>query len=75
MLLIDTWAQLNEIVRAATEDQCRDMLMAEMNGLRRRAFLLRIHSRFNLLRAHRERSELDAVLKGTRSRRSIRWIK
>lgn len=49
---------LNEAVRQADEQTCRRLLEREQKDKRRPSFILRIHSRLNRLRAHREREEL-----------------
>lgn len=53
-----TWRELNRWLLGATEDECLEALAAERAGPRRRAFLIRIHARFDKLRRRREREEL-----------------
>lgn len=53
-----TWPACNEFLRKATELQAYAALTAERDGKRRVQFLLRLHARFNRLRAQRERAEL-----------------
>ena len=58
---LSDWRILHPIVSAATEEECIDLLRREKLGKRRRVIMLRIHSRFNLLRAHREREEIRGI--------------
>jgi hypothetical protein len=53
-----TWDDLNRHIVVADEAVCRDLLCREREGRRRKTFILRIHSRLNLVRAERERREL-----------------
>lgn len=59
---IATWRDLNEIVATLDEAGCLQLMKEEMEGLRRPAFIRRIHSRLNRVRAARERKELDKTL-------------
>lgn len=52
------WTTTNEFLRDATEDQAAAALTAERKGKRRLQYLLRIHARYNKVRAERERAEL-----------------
>ncbi len=52
------WTELNRALLTASEEGCAALLATELAGPRRVAFLLRIHGRFNKLRARREREEL-----------------
>lgn len=55
-----TWVELNAaMVEIDDEEQCAQLLDHEKNRASPRGlFVLRIHSRLNKLRAHRERAEL-----------------
>lgn len=53
-----SWLELNDTLREATEDLCRDMLMLEQAGKKRTEYLRRIHERLNRTRSERERREL-----------------
>lgn len=53
-----TWKALNDSLMDMTEQQVLQTLDAERAGQNRYQFLLRIHSRYNVLRAQRERLEL-----------------
>lgn len=52
------WDELNTAVLKMGEHECADALAAEIAGPNRRMFKLRIHSRLNKVRAHRERRDL-----------------
>ena len=56
--VLRTWLSLNHILVIADEELCKELLRAELSGRRRQLFVLRIHSRLNRVRAHREREEL-----------------
>ena len=53
-----TWALLQAVLKAATEERCLELLQAELTTERRPQFLLRIYGRLNRLRTSRERGEL-----------------
>lgn len=53
-----SWVALNNAIRDADEQTCRELLKLEQAGRKRKMFLLRIHSRLNKVRADRERVEL-----------------
>jgi len=53
-----TWINLNDALRQADEKTCVQLMIDEQQGRRRKMFLLRIHSRLNLVRAQRERQAL-----------------
>lgn len=55
---LSNWKSLNDFLRNATEQQCTELLKQEKKGKARVQFLIRIHGRFNVLRAERERGEL-----------------
>lgn len=63
MTWFKTWNSLNEAMQTATEDECKAHLKDEMKSSKRKLFVLRVHSRLNKLRAHRERKELLAKIK------------
>lgn len=54
----DTWRGLNDALRSADEERCRELSLAELTGKRRLRHLIRIHSRLNKVRADRERMDL-----------------
>ena len=53
-----TWQEIQTLLPTATEKQCAEMLENERKGKKRTQHILRIHGRFNVLRAQRERKEL-----------------
>lgn len=62
--LLSSFSATNDFLRSATEDDVSKLLIAEKRGAKRRTMLLRLHARFNLLRARREREELNALADG-----------
>ena len=56
--ILDTWVGLNDVMRSCGMRMAQDLMTCEMNGRRRKVFVLRIHSRINRLRALDERAEL-----------------
>lgn len=57
-----SWDALNEHLMTCDEEQAKALLKEELDGRKRGAFVKRIHSRVNKLRADRERAELEAKL-------------
>lgn len=55
---LTSWVKLQQYITEAGEKDCLALFEAEQAGKRRRQFLLRIHSRYNLVRAHRERDSI-----------------
>lgn len=55
---LDTWIYLNAHLKAADQAECQRLLKEELKKRRRKQFLLRIHSRLNLVRAQTERLDL-----------------
>jgi len=55
---LSNWTHLNRTLMKGSEKVAHDLLKAEQDGACRPAFLRRIHSRLNRLRARRERSHL-----------------
>lgn len=58
------WESCNDYLRNATEDEARKLLEVELHGAQRMQYVLRIHARYNKMRAARERIELIAKLGG-----------
>lgn len=52
------WRELNKKLNMLSEDQVLDLLTQERFGARRVTFLERLHQRYTMLRAARERVEL-----------------
>lgn len=57
---------LQAYVMLIDEAQCEVLLEREKASRRRLSFMLRIHSRINYLRAHRERIELTKIASARR---------
>jgi hypothetical protein len=57
-LLSGGWIDLQPRIMKATEEELVTLMAQERLGLARTAWLLRIHARYNRLRAERERKEL-----------------
>ena len=53
-----TWRELNNLLATKTETELQAMLNEELAGRRRVSFIERIHQRFTVMRATRERFEL-----------------
>lgn len=52
------WRQLNDKLHAMTEEEVLALLTEERAGARRITFLERLHQRYTVLRATRERLEI-----------------
>lgn len=52
------WRELNQKINLLTEEQVLQMLNNERTGARRVTMLQRLHQRYTMLRAARERVEL-----------------
>tara|TARA_R110000868_G_scaffold47237_1_gene155191 strand:+ start:110 stop:292 length:183 start_codon:yes stop_codon:yes gene_type:complete len=52
------WFQLNAVLPLKDESQIRAMLDEEVAVYKRPTFVVRIHQRYTMLRAQRERQEL-----------------
>lgn len=61
--LLANWAKLNEGILNLTEEECLKLLEIEKKNHSRKRMLRRIHSRYNKLRAERERTDLDKCAK------------
>ncbi len=53
-----TWRSLNKELALLTEQQVLDLLTKEREGSKRLSVLERLHQRYTMLRAVRERQEL-----------------
>lgn len=53
-----SWRRLNEVLSQLSEEQVLDMLNEERQSSRRVTILERLHQRYTMLRAARERMEL-----------------
>jgi hypothetical protein len=52
------WRQLNQILPTLDEDTVRRLLEDERKGEQRQTVLIRLHQRYTILRAARERMEI-----------------
>jgi len=53
-----TWRSLNAVLAQLSEDEVLDLLNDEKQNAKRQMVLTRLHQRYSLLRAARERKEL-----------------
>ena len=53
------WYELNQLLKTADEKECHKLLAEEYKNKKRKQYLLRIHSRLNYVRAHRERDQIE----------------
>lgn len=51
------WRELNRKINELTEEQVLDLLRQEAQGPRRVSIITRLHQRYTILRAMRERKE------------------
>jgi hypothetical protein len=58
---LQSWVGLQKVIAQADEEMCDALLREELAGRKRYAFLRRIHSRMNRLRAQRERDEINRI--------------
>jgi hypothetical protein len=56
--ILESWPTLNAFLNSATEKEAQELLKAELKGRKRKNCATRIYSRFNRMRADRERKEL-----------------
>lgn len=56
-----TWREMQRILNHKTEDELREMIVQEFETFKRPTILTRLHQRFTILRAQREREELVGV--------------
>lgn len=53
-----SWRALNDVLTQMTEDELLAMLKEEQTGERRASVLQRLHQRYTMVRASRERIEI-----------------
>jgi hypothetical protein len=53
-----TWRELHSVILHKTEDELKDMIIKECETFKRPTILRRLHQRFTIVRAAREREEL-----------------
>ena len=56
-----TWREMHKIINHKTEDELKVMIEKEFETYKRPTILTRLHQRFTILRAQREREELIGV--------------
>ncbi len=56
-----TWRDMNRIINHKTEEELREMIVQEFETYKRPTILTRLHQKFTVLRAQREREELVGV--------------
>lgn len=56
-----TWRELNRIINHKTEDELHAMIVHEFDTHKRVTILEKLHQRFTMLRAKREREQLIGV--------------
>lgn len=59
---VSSWPAFNDFLREATEEEALRLMELERLGRARLQFLLRAYSRYNAMRARRERRELLAAV-------------
>lgn len=52
------WKDLNAMLMHLAEPQVLAMLEAELEGKRRKTYVVRLHKRYNIMRMRREREEM-----------------
>jgi hypothetical protein len=52
------WRELNEKLSVLSEDEIQKLLREEMRDGKRASIVIRLHQRFTMMRADRERQEL-----------------
>lgn len=57
-LVLKNWRTLNETLATLREDQVKELLDYEMANRKRKDMITRLHQRYTMLRAARERKEL-----------------
>lgn len=62
-----TWRELNRIINTKTEDDLKDMIVQEFETYKRYTVLMRLHQKFTILRAQRERDELFGSMRDPKS--------
>ena len=56
--MITNWHDLNAVLTVASEERVAQLLKEEMERHRRVTYLVRLHQRYTMLRAQRERKEM-----------------
>ena len=61
---MNNWRSLNQSLNLLNEEQVKALLDDEIVGQRRTTFLTRLHQRYCILRAARERAEIFSAVAG-----------
>jgi plasmid maintenance system killer protein len=61
--LILNWRNLNENITSFSEDELKQFIIDELKNRKRSSILNRLHQRFTVVRANRERMEILAQAK------------
>ena len=64
---MNNWRSLNQLLNLLNEGQVKALLDDEIVGQRRTTFLKRLHQRYCILRAARERAEIFSAVAGNSS--------
>ncbi len=56
-----TWRDMHRVINHKTEEELRKMIVQEFETFKRPTILIRLHQKFTVLRAQREREELIGV--------------
>lgn len=56
--MITNWHDLNAVLTVASEERVAQLLKEEMEQHKRVTYLVRLHQRYTMLRAQRERREM-----------------
>ena len=56
-----TWRDMHRVINHKTEEELREMIVQEFETFKRPTILIRLHQKFTMLRAQREREELIGV--------------
>jgi hypothetical protein len=59
---MNNWRSLNQTLNSLNEEQVKALLDDEIVGQRRTTFLKRLHQRYCILRAARERAEIFSAV-------------
>lgn len=57
------WRELNNLLCSFSEEELRRMIKSELKGARRPSVVKRLHQRYCIVRAMRERAEILAEIK------------
>jgi hypothetical protein len=69
---MNNWRTLNQTLNSLNEAQVKALLDEEIVGQRRTTFLKRLHQRYCILRAARERAEIFSAVAGSSDSQPLR---